>query len=360
MKIIHCSDVHLDSKLAANLSSDKALEQRNYLLSQFSKFVTAAKEQGVRIILIAGDLFDSQHPTLKSRDYVLDTVKKSPDIDFLYLAGNHEKQGLFSGLSDMPKNFIIFGDEWQSVEYGNICISSAFMSDELGDAFYDGLKLDTDKFNIVMLHGEVQSRSGADTVNIRLLKNKGIDYLALGHYHTYSEVELDKRGTGAYSGCLFGRGFDECGEKGYILLDIDEEKRKFTREWVVFPSRLLCETEVDISGLEKYSEIRGAVAQSIESIPSDSLVKIVLIGEQSPQSQRDLSHLTEDFKSNFYFLKIYDETVPKKDYSDYLNDISLRGEFIRLIVGDDSLTDTEKRDILNYGYKALSGEDFPV
>ena len=41
---------------------------------------------------------------------------------------------------------------------------------------------------------------------------------------------------------------------------------------------------------------------------------------------------------------------------DYESDISLKGEFIRLVLGQD-LTDEEKRKIITTGIKALSGEE---
>lgn len=61
--------------------------------------------------------------------------------------------------------------------------------------------------NIVTLHGQVGVVSGVGQVNISKLKNKGIDYLALGHIHTYAEQTLDGKGIYCYSGCLEGRGF---------------------------------------------------------------------------------------------------------------------------------------------------------
>jgi len=360
VRIIHCSDAHLDSKLEANLSPTEAQGQRKLLLSQFSKLTENAVELGARAILIAGDLFDTENATLRSRDFVLDLARKNSDIDFLYLAGNHEKQGLFSNDAQIPSNFKIFGDEWQTVDYGAVTVSSAFMSEGVTDEFYSGLALSADKFNIVMLHGEISKKSGADLVNVCLLKNKNIDYIALGHYHTYSEIEIDKRTSCAYSGCLCGRGFDECGEKGYILLDIDEEKRRFTKTFTVLPSRILCEVSADISGLYKYSEIKQAVSDSLLNVAKENLVKVKLTGEQSPQSQRDLSQLKHDFKDKFYFIKFNDQTVAKHDLSEFINDISLRGEFIRLVYDDGALSDNEKRDILSYGYKALSGEEFSL
>ena len=69
------------------------------------------------------------------------------------------------------------------------------------------------------MHGQISASSKPDAVNLELLKNKNIDYLALGHYHSFTWDRLDKRGVYCYSGCLEGRGYDEIGEKGFVLLD---------------------------------------------------------------------------------------------------------------------------------------------
>lgn len=51
------------------------------------------------------------------------------------------------------------------------------------------------------------------------LRGRGIDYLALGHVHSFRQEKLDEQGIWCYSGCLEGRGFDECGTKGYVMLE---------------------------------------------------------------------------------------------------------------------------------------------
>ena len=86
----------------------------------------------------------------------------------------------------------------------------------------------SNNFNIVVLHGQEANYSDkkdkAEIINLKELKNKNIDYLALGHIHKYKLEKLDNRGIYCYSGCLEGRGFDECGDKGFVLLEIEENK----------------------------------------------------------------------------------------------------------------------------------------
>ena len=60
MKIIHCADIHLDSKMSANLTKEKARERKTELLTTFQNMVAYGAEQGVAAIIIAGDLFDTK------------------------------------------------------------------------------------------------------------------------------------------------------------------------------------------------------------------------------------------------------------------------------------------------------------
>ena len=85
MKIIHCADLHLDSKMTANLSKDKAKERRNEILRTFTRMVDYASQNGISVILIAGDLFDTRNVSAMVRNTIRDKIAKTPEIDFLYL-----------------------------------------------------------------------------------------------------------------------------------------------------------------------------------------------------------------------------------------------------------------------------------
>ena len=208
------------------------------------------------------------------------------------------------------------------------------------------------------MHGqesESNVKDKAEIINLKELKNKNIDYLALGHIHSYKQEQLDKRGVYCYSGCLECRGFDECGEQGFVLLDIEENKIK--SKFIPFASRNLYEIHVDITGTKENNEIEQRITKKIKSVPETGMVKIVLDGEVEIGEERDIEYLTKKFESNFYYLKIEDKPTIKIDYMKYKNDISLKGEFIRKVIEQDDLTEEEKSKIISTGIKALSGED---
>ena len=60
MKIIHCADLHLDSKMETHLSKEKARERKNEILITFQNMVEYAAKNKVKIIIIAGDMFDKK------------------------------------------------------------------------------------------------------------------------------------------------------------------------------------------------------------------------------------------------------------------------------------------------------------
>ena len=359
MKIIHCSDLHLDSKMETNLDKEKARERKNEILITFENMVSYARENDVNIIIIAGDLFDKKTITVKAKKTVRNSIISNPEIDFIYLKGNHDEAGFLDEDEELPQNLKTFNSyNWTTYNYDNLTISGIEFGNLENYEIYNSLILEKNKTNIVVLHGqesETDIKDKAEIINLKALKNKNIDYLALGHIHTYKQEKLDNRGIYCYSGCLEGRGFDECGEKGFVLLELDNNKIK--TKFVPFASRTLYEVNVDLTGTYDNNEIEKRIIEKIKDIPKTSLVKLVLGGEIEIGEQRDIEYLTKKFESNFYYLKIIDKPHIKIDYMKYQNDISLKGEFIRTVIEQKDLTEEEKSKIISTGIKALSGED---
>ena len=91
MKLIHCADLHLDSKMNTHLGSQKAKERKTELLHTFTRMIDYAKDENVKQILIAGDLFDTRKVSATASNMVLELIQKNDDISFYYLRGNHDQ-----------------------------------------------------------------------------------------------------------------------------------------------------------------------------------------------------------------------------------------------------------------------------
>ena len=192
---------------------------------------------------------------------------------------------------------------------------------------------------------------------MKLLQNRGIDYLALGHLHMYSLQKLDETGAFCYSGCLEGRGFDECGEKGFVLLTI--ERGHVSSEFVPFSCRTLHRVETDVTGCVRSAEIFARMQEAARGISPDDMVEFLLMGEISPEADLSVSYLQNQLAGSFFFAKVKDETRLAVEPERYRNDVSLKGEFIRQVLASE-LSEHEKAAVIRAGVLALTGEEISL
>lgn len=357
MKIIHCSDLHLDSKIEG-LPSEKSAKRREEIVRSFERLASYATQNSVRCVIIAGDMFDTTKITQRTRSRVINAIVSNPYVDFLYLSGNHEEDAFIASIDCMPENLKVFSEFWTSFRYDNVVISGIKLNKLNSLTVADNLTLSENDVNIVTMHGQVVSYKSEDPAEIIMLpkfKEKNVDYLALGHIHSYSEGVLDNRGKYAYSGCLDGRGFDETGEKGFVLLEV--ENGKLSTEFVPFSSRVLHEIEFNVEGYEDRFVARDELEKKLNVLCDKSdLIKVVLTGERKADFDMDVFGLTNYLSESFFFVKVYDKTTLKINIDDYINDKSVRGEFIRTVWESDLDIQT-KQKVIMCGINAFKGEE---
>lgn len=361
MKFIHCADLHLDSKMESNLTREKAKERRDELMQTFIQMINYGRDKKVKAIIIAGDMFDtSKNTQVRIKRRVLEQIKEASDIDFIYLRGNHDRVDFFENLDDKPSNLFTFTKDWSFVEYDNISIYACELSKDTKDSIYSSLSLKEDRVNIVALHGQESKYlvpDNGEIINLTLLQNKNIDYLALGHIHQYKYEKLDNRGYYCYSGCLEGRGFDEIGKKGFVLLEVIDNK--IVHEFIPFAKREFHEVKIELSGYVSEVDVSNKINDYIKDIPSKDLVKLILHGEIDEESDFETEYILNQLKDKYFYIKMYNETEFNIKYEKYTNDISLKGEFIRLIHESD-LEEKEKKAIILTGLKAIEGREIEL
>ena len=362
MKLLHCADFHLDSAMTTHVDPETARKRRGEILRNFERMVEFAASEGVEAILIAGDLFDTSVTSELSRNTLLHCITSHPSIAFFYLRGNHDERFRLEMLYSSgkpPVNLMCFGKDWSCYECGDVAVYGAEYSDSPD---YDALRPDPSKINILMLHGQMtENPSVVDYgIDVRRLRGKHIDYLALGHLHSHREGILDERGIFCYPGCPEGRGFDECeGEHGLILLETDATSHTLSHTFIPFENRRLFSVKADITGCLTTSRILTVATDALSAAgcQSSSLVKLVLTGELDSDCEKDIGYLLSVLEDKYYFCKIIDETKLKITIEDYLLDESLRGEFVRTVWGDGTLSEDDKAAVVRYGLKALDGEE---
>jgi len=279
-------------------------------------------------------------------------IKEAEGVHFFYLPGNHEKSRLTDSGVEIPQNLHVFGEEWTVYELDGVCFVGR---SETRENMFSTLTLDESKKNVLVLHGELCDKSGADgKIGKGELARLPIDYVALGHYHSHTETEISPRCIAVYCGTPEGRGFDEAGECTYVTLTVSENG--IYRERRRAAKRLIHICEVDVTDGMKEIEIESRVAYAVKDISPTDLVRVVLVGKREVGVSANLRAIAERFEHSFYYFEIKDKSKLRISKEDYINDKSLKGEFIRLVMSQDNLDEITKDAIIECGIRALAGE----
>lgn len=350
MKIIHVADNHLGAPLVG-LSAQKAKLRQEELTQTFLRLLQFAKQEGVEGIFLCGDLFDNPSPSPTLMRQVLEGIAACPAQVF-YVTGNHDDGVVFPYL---PDNFHRFDKGLKSYRLGNITVTGADYS-YVDDTLPDRLALTENTCNFVLLHGEIRQSFSKEKgrIDLSTLAYKNIDYLALGHIHQPSSPKrIDGRGVYRYCGTPEGHGFDECGQKGFVLIEIGDSVRQ---TFLPFASRTYHEIEVSVSGATTVQAVEERMRQATVSIQKKDGVKLRLKGEISPELLRK-ERWQAQWDEGYFNAKIEDGTSPLLDYARYVGQKTIKGELVRLA---EQLPKEERERVLSLAFRALSGEDLDV
>ena len=353
MKLIHCAGAHLDSPMTTPFPPETARERRREARETFLRLAEYARRENVAAVLIAGGLFDGKNVTASTVDAVLNAVSAARDVDFLYVRENRDETSRAFAGRTLPENLKLFSNQWDYYNYGNVTIAGAEPGGK--KSVWQDLSLTFDRVNIVLLHGVSNEQPGG-TIPITMLRGRRVRYLALGGQSAFQTGALDLEGNLCDCGFLEGRGFDESGEKGFVLLDVDEKQKRVRWNFVPFARRALYDLSVDIGERETEAELLTALEQAAAKVNAspESLIRFTLKGSAAPGGWKNIAALEKEMDSRFSYVEIRDRSYADTDPASYEHDVSLRGELIRL-VRTSSLERDEQERILRCGLQALRG-----
>lgn len=351
MKILHTADLHIGSPLTARLSPEKIRQRKTELIVTLERMTELALSRDISLFIIAGDLFDTRRVSKSLCERVLRIIEGTPSVEFLYLSGNHEKNAIVESGLPLPRNLRIFSEDWTYFDYGDITVAGR---SELSEDMFATLRLDPKRKNVVVLHGALLDRSSRDAVGIKDAADRGIDYLALGHYHSYSVRAIDERGIAVYCGSPEGRGFDEVGDKGAVVVDLSAGRPR--EAFVPLARRRLHIVKVDITEASGTLEIEDEIAAQLRDIPGADMVRVELCGKRLPELFPATDAIVTRWQDRFYHFELTDLSRTKIDPESYRYDKSFKGEFIRTVL-EAELSDEDKEAVIRAGIAALLGED---
>ena len=171
--------------------------------------------------------------------------------------------------------------------------------------------------------------------------------------HAYSVAKLDMRGVYSYCGCLEGRGFDELGQKGFVLLDVTD---KIEARFIPNSIRKIEEVFADVGNAADAFSASLAAKATIKCDRRD-MVRLVLTGEINFDNENLARETERLLADDYYFVSVKDKTVRKFNLQALATDKSLKGEFIRTVLANEALTKEQKSRVISAGLKALAGRE---
>lgn len=361
VKILHAADFHLDSAFGA-LGEEQARQRRQESRKLVERLVDFANEQGVELLLLAGDLFDSDDifgQTGEDLALALSRLKGHAVI----APGNHDyydPAGAYGRIL-WPENVHVFTEntleKFDFPQYECTVWGAAFTAPSATDGeLLDDFTAPEDGWtHLLVLHGDLGVKdSKYRPLTAEQLERTGVDYAALGHQHAFSGVRRSGGTCYAYPGCIEGRGFDETGEKGVLWGTVSPGRAEL--RFVPFGLRRYEILTVDVTDSQPLAAVSAALPRDTEK----DIYRILLTGETEEPVR--LEGLRQELADRFYALELRDQTRMKQDIWARCGDDSLRGLFLqRLREAYDAAADDESRSqieqAVRFGLAAMDNRE---
>lgn len=342
MKIIHTADVHLDSPISG--TSDP--KQRRYeLLRALREISDYADNNGVEAVIVAGDLFDGRSVSESTLKSVSDIINGSK-ADWFVLRGNHGDVSPYEKLLALSPKIKTFKSDWTFYNAGNVTVCGRELG-ERDEENWAKLALDDNRYNIIVIHGDIDDDSYG-FIDKKAISSTNAKYVALGHRHCFSPLKFG-RVKGCYCGTPEARGFDELEQTGFVLIDTEKDDVRFVPRSI----RRVVSKEIDVSSVPSDIALERKIMDAAADVDSRNYLNLVFVGENSGLRIETAAKILD---GRFFALRIDDRSVFKTDMKSLLQEVSLRGEFARLVVSSEE-SDEVKAAVLKLGLSAINGEE---
>ncbi len=312
---------------------------RETRIESIHNVLKAAQEREADFALLCGDIFEHNMVSQEDVRKVVTIFNQYPDVPLYLLPGNHDILG-----ADCVYNREIFqrvnhltvlrsSDPVQVAgAYLHPCpILSKFITRDVTESIpvvreYDGIRIGVAHGSLM---GQMPAPSGEDIalpVDPSCVERTGIDYLALGHWHSYRAFE-DMRIT--YSGTHEQTRYAESDAGQCLLVQIDEKGSAPKIEPIKTGQLTWASDEFEMRDSSSLTELKDY----LESIKEIDMVRLVLSGELPLESKEELDNVLEF------------QTTVHKNFRVKLEslDITATTELEEQIdLGDPTLNETEK------------------
>ncbi len=385
LRIMHTADVHLGAR--HDDLGEQAAAQRERQFAAFKASIDLALAEKVDLVLIAGDLFDSNVQPRRSVERVAAELKRLANarIRTVIIPGTHDcydRASIYraydlvamagSGLDDGmvtvldPDHPSVHLTALDAVVHGPVFATKRAPHSPLR-ALGDATDAPVATWRIGMVHGSIAipGKTEHDEVVITTdeIAATGLDYLALGHWHS---TQRGKAGgvTYAYSGSPEAVALDQ-DRSGKVLL-VELEERAGTRavtiaEHAVGRTRF-DKVEVDAATLAGQPALIDLLAPRADP---DLVLDVRLVGVRRDDLDIHVDEIETALAPSFLKVRVRDASVPALTEGPLPSPDTIAGAFIRDLEGRigeleaaGSTTEAaEARDALRLGRLLLAGQE---
>lgn len=400
IKLLHTADLHFGIKFLG--FGEKGKELRQAVQEVLKRIVDLALRENVDLVLMAGDLFDSNTVSKKLVDYAISELKRLGDIPVCILPGTHDSYDrssvyrrvefqdvsnihIFTDKPHMPHSNtkdngenppsppLIKGgkggflDETNSIIFPELDLTiygRANLANTGSDSPISGLiKSDETKYHVAMAHGEIaiEGKYAGDYYPIELkdIAESKMDYIALGHWHRLMDFSQGDV-KAFYCGVPETLSFDEREDSGCVLLvELDDSVVNVKKERV---GKYVWKTlNLDVEDYDSDDELISEISKSSDT---DVLLRVNIGGVQRLEIDFDEEHIAGGLEDKFFHVEIrWDDLkiVPDSLSLDAYPETTVPGQFLRLMLKRIEESDeTEKpvlQEALHLGFALLKGKE---
>ncbi len=354
MRFLHISDLHLGKTFPASRYGQQfAHRRRQELLDTFARLITFANENQVDFILCCGDFLNSEELRVEELRNINAMLDRLTHAVFIAISGNHDPQTENSAYRkiEWSKRFYLAPPGTGRVAlsaYRTVITYHSWDTKELPEAIeLPKPSPQQGYFQILMLHADTAPASRYLPINVQQLSESGFDYTALGHIHKMQCVAPNSY----YTGSLEPLDFGEEGEHGFMLIDVEGERRKC--QFVPFSQREYRRFSVETHPQDSEVAISDRIAAQIIRENPHHIYTVELTGAHPAEAGWNIEKIEEDLRSKEYFCIIEDHTRPEYDLDELYreNQGNLIGDFIGSF-SSKPLTPVEEK-ALQYGLEVL-------
>jgi len=320
VKVLHMADLHIGRRFKS-LPPRKAAAREAEVLMTLED--TLQRFCDVDIVLLSGDIFE-EDASQSSIDFVCKLFSQHSTKKFFISCGNHdcrESAAIKYLISQKADNVHVFSDVMEQIvleDIGVVIAGVSFAAPGSYVSLINGFQYHGREFPCIMvLHGDVGGNSAYNPITTMDIMQSGVDYLALGHIHSFSGILNVGETCYAYPGVPEPGGFDETGECGIIYGTV--EKNKVNLEFVPVSKRKYHQLDVDVTSFNSNEELISGLRKMISK---EDFYKITLVG--NAEFTVDTS-VCEDVL-DAYYLEFYNMTKSSQNILSCACENSFRGK----------------------------------